>query len=239
MNKIIDKEITKLIFKYEYNTNFVYTDLPQTIEELDNLKSLSLKHSNNIPLDIFNLVNLKELNLGQCSAAELQKEIGNLINLEELTMDLRNLDKPFPKELFELPNLKILDLTNSYIEKLPIYINSMKNIKELYLCGLNLTSLPLELFELTTLETLDISENDEIKTIPAEIKNLNLLKTINISYTNINNIIDILQDLSSLDVIIIHEEQIGQFKNVDFIHKIWLCDINNIDKETPLLQHLE
>ncbi len=240
MHKTFEEKIIELILKYEYHDNYTYTDYPQTKEHLNNLKYLSLiAVDNSLPIEIFELVNLKQLNLGQSNVEQLPKEIGNLINLEALSMDLRNLRNTLPRELFELPNLKFLDLSMSYIENLPTYINSMKKIKELYLCGLSLRSLPVELFELISLEILDISENGEIETIHNEIINLNLLKTINISYTNINNIIDVLQGLSSLDVIIISKEQINQFKNVDFIHKIWIGDINNIDKETPLLQHLE
>ena len=81
-----------------------------------------------LPREIGNLINLKELSIENTRITRLPKEIGNLINLEVLSIDNTNISE-LPAEIGNLENLKKLLMRNTKVTVLPTGIQDLKNLK--------------------------------------------------------------------------------------------------------------
>lgn len=81
-----------------------------------------------LPIEIGNLINLKELSLDMTNITSLPKEIGNLANLEVLSLDSTNITE-LPLEIAKLKKLKKLLMRNTEINTIPKEIQNMENLK--------------------------------------------------------------------------------------------------------------
>ena len=138
----------------EYSTSGrVFTNLTQALMQPDSVFRLKLRRKGykEIPAEVFNFKNLKELDL-----------IGNKI-------------KRIPSEINNLSQLEILRLGNNEIEVIGKEISSLSKLKYLDLGKNNIQALPFEIGELSSLEFLQIWGND-ITLLPESIQNLNKLK---------------------------------------------------------------
>ena len=102
-----DKELYILL--YNLKSLKEKLKLSESLFDLYNLEKLNFIFKEEIPKEIFKLINLKELNLGFGQIKALPKELGNLVNLERLTLTNNQIIK-IPKEIKKLPNLKILEI---------------------------------------------------------------------------------------------------------------------------------
>ncbi len=104
---------------------------PRRIENIDKLTKLERLALNNYPFDIpeelYNLTNIRELYLGSCSFEYLSSDIKNLINLKGLNLSYANITN-LPEEICYLPNLEIINLSSSKIEILPKGFNKFNKI---------------------------------------------------------------------------------------------------------------
>jgi Leucine-rich repeat (LRR) protein len=100
-------------------------------------------------------------------------------------------------------NGETIDLSNQGLEKIPTDILDDSSVVVLDVSGNNLTgSLPAEIRKLTNLETLDASDND-MTGIPAEIGQLSKLRIISYANNNISGLpleIGNLKNLETLDL---------------------------------------
>lgn len=81
-----------------------------------------------------------------------------------------------------------IDLSGTNLIEAPNYIFSQKNVKELDLSDNNMTgALPAEIRNLKLLKSLDLSHN-QFTGLPAEIGQLKNLETLDISYNNITGL---------------------------------------------------
>ena len=138
----------------EYSTSGkVFTNLSQALMQPDSVLRVKLRRKGfkEIPAEVFNFKNLKELDL-----------IGNKI-------------KRIPSEISNLPHLEILRLGNNEIEVIGKEISSLNKLRYLDLGKNNIQALPFEIGELSSLEFLQIWGND-ITLLPESIQNLSKLK---------------------------------------------------------------
>jgi Leucine-rich repeat (LRR) protein len=84
-----------------------------------------------LPKEIGNLINLQELDISYNKVKIIPKEIGNLINLQNLLMS-RNKLKTLPKEIVNLINLQYLFLDINKLKTLPIEIINIRNAEVYY-----------------------------------------------------------------------------------------------------------
>ncbi len=91
-------------------------------------------------LNIYDLYNLKELNLSDNKLTDIPKEIGNLTNLQVLNLNGNELTD-IPKEIGGLINLQELYLSDNRLTSIPKEIGNLTNLKKLYLRNNKLTNL--------------------------------------------------------------------------------------------------
>jgi hypothetical protein len=116
------------------------------------------------------LINLNKLSLSINNLKKLPKEIYTLINLKKLYLlqsDLTHISK----KISNLINLEELDISINHLKILPAEIGNLINLKELYLSENSITELPKEIGKLINLHRLIINKNN-LTTIPIEIINI-------------------------------------------------------------------
>ncbi|MEC8011851.1 MAG: leucine-rich repeat domain-containing protein [Pseudomonadota bacterium] len=129
-------------------------ELSSDILLLTGVVDLKLYHNFTvIPDFVFELIELKSLDLGNNSIVDLSANIGRL------------------------NQLKILDLGCNQISSLPVEIGRLTNLEQLILYKNNLTSLPREISNMTCLKRISVWDND-LSFLPEEIINLNNLELI-------------------------------------------------------------
>lgn len=112
--------------------------LPKCIANFSSLKKLYISLGSNlseIPETIYQLFNLKILEIHHSSIKHLSESIGNLVNLELLSLDYNELTF------------------------LPLSIGKLRNLIALYLCGNKITYLPIQIGNLSSLLTMTLEDN--------------------------------------------------------------------------------
>lgn len=141
-----------------------------SISQLSNLESLKLGLNNNlftIPSSFLNLPKLKSLYYKNDLKRDIPKEIYNLTNLEELSIDTANLN---PDE-YEFAAIK-----------------NLINLKYIFLRSNNLAYLPNIFYELKSLESLRIQSSSNNFFVSSAIANYaNQLKTLSVEADEIFN----------------------------------------------------
>ena len=145
---------------------------------LTNLDMIQNDLTGTIPPEIGNLTNLQTLSLGLNQlTGTIPPEIGNLTNLRNLDLGVvgvNQLTGPIPPEIGNLTNLIRLALDNNQLTgPIPPEIGNLTNLVELLLSGNELTGpIPAWIGNLTNLTILGLWDNELTGTIPAEIGNL-------------------------------------------------------------------
>lgn len=146
--------------------------------------------------DINLLENLRRLNVDTPTQSDLQKVL-TLSNLTHIMIfNGRNL-KYLPKEIGNMKNLESLSITNHNFETLPKEIGELNNLKYLWLHTGKLRELPREIGNLTNLQNLTLDTN-QLTTLPEEIGKLKNLVTLNLSYNKMYGFPDTMNELTSL-----------------------------------------
>lgn len=145
-------------------------DISEDILQYDKLESLSIDFVYNIhssfdyiPEVVFKLTSLKELYiLGEYPYGmikEIPKSIGQLINLERLSINGHDKIERLPQEITRLKKLSYLSLGQCNINDSNSlgYITKLKQLEELDLSGNEIISLPQTFSQLKNLRKLDLS----------------------------------------------------------------------------------
>ncbi len=137
-----------------------------------------------IPPALGNLSNLQGLSLwGNQLTGPIPAELGNLSNLQGLSLSGNQLTGPIPPALGNLSNLQDLSLwRNQLTGPVPPALGNLSNLQELYLSGNQLTGpIPSALSSLTSLEVLSLNQNQLTGPVPAELGNLSNLQWLYLS----------------------------------------------------------
>ena len=159
--------------------------LPSELENLRNLRELSLIWNEGltgpIPPELGNLEQLQVLSLWDNShTGPIPPELGNLDHLQVLSLSQNSLTGPIPPELGNLEQLERLTLrNNSLTGPIPSELGNLKQLERLWLEKNSLTgSIPPELGNLKQLEWLDLWDNSLTGPIPPELGNLEQLESL-------------------------------------------------------------
>jgi internalin A len=139
-----------------------------------------------------------ELDLRDQEISELPPEIGQLTNLQKLSIGAqkwgevegasRNVRRlldtnslaSVPPEIGRLTNLQSLDLSNNKLIGLPAEIGQLISLQQFNLGSNQLTAIPPEIGQLTSLTSLDLSSN-RLMNVPWELGLLTQLQLLNLS----------------------------------------------------------
>lgn len=126
-----------------------------------------------IPDEFFALTSLESMKIRDTFIMTLPPTIGNLINLQSLSIISNKRLASVPSEIGMLVNLQHLTINaHTFIGHhpmgIPVEIGLLVNLISLNLSDNNLTSVPPEIRYLTKLNWLDVSRN-QLKLLPAEI----------------------------------------------------------------------
>jgi Leucine-rich repeat (LRR) protein len=111
-----------------------------TPSPMSNKLDLSNQQLSQLPIQIFALTNLEELNISNNKITNsIQAEIRQLQNLKVLNAS-NNLMTGVPAEIGQLQNLQVLDLSNNQLTGLPYELGNLSNLKTLNISGNNYSS---------------------------------------------------------------------------------------------------
>ncbi len=128
-----------------------------------------------IPSELGQLTNLEYLSLiGNELTGSIPAELGQLTKLVALKLQVNDLTGSIPAQLGNLTSLEDLDLSNNDLTgSIPAQLGNLTSLEEMRLNDNNLTgSIPAQLGNLTNLELLALGLNNLTGSIPAQLGNL-------------------------------------------------------------------
>ncbi len=137
-----------------------------------------------LPPELGNLANLQNLTLsGNQLSGTIPPELGNLANLQYLHLSGNQLSGTIPLELANLANLRNLNLGGNQLSgTIPMVMGNLANLHYLILRMNKISgTIPPELGNLANLQHLDLSGNQLSGTIPTVLENLANLQHLDLS----------------------------------------------------------
>jgi len=200
--------LTELILNSEGLTG----KIPESIGDLDNLKTLHLEGNSfigDIPSSIGNLHLIQEikLNSNNLGCFEFDDFNGYCITYCD---DSNGCSGKLPDNLTTLAELEILELKDNYFTQIPRGINNLTKLRKLKLKN-NLFGGDLDttgIFDITTLTWLDVSHNQFTGTIPENINELKDMTHLYFSYNQLRETIpESICELISLNQVYFNSNQ--------------------------------
>ena len=108
-----------------------------------------------LPKDLSNFHNLRQLNLSKNKLVELPDFIGDFLFLEKLDISKNELQN-FPVEICKLNNLKVLIANRNFFDKIPECIGYCTNLEVIDLWDTPIASFPKSFSNLKKLQILDL-----------------------------------------------------------------------------------
>ncbi|MGI9653433.1 leucine-rich repeat domain-containing protein [Chryseobacterium sp. RLHN22] len=216
------------------------TDFPKEFASLDNLKILNIHNmqSETIPLQIFNLKGLEELEFIRYSYFSFPKEIGKLKTLKKLMLtrgldqrsreNVKSKDLNLPSTIKNLVNLESLSCSANLMTALPEEIGSLSSLQDLSLSNNSLEKLPNSFSKLRELKTLNL-HNNFFKVFPASIYDLENLKRLDIYKNNIESFPTGMSKMKSLTGLFINDNNISNedLPEIYNLENLEVLDIRN------------
>lgn len=157
--------------------------LPKSIGNLSNLRELNLDktHIRDFPESFRNLP-LEKLSFTNSRETEIQEIILGLTNLKELNMAGSIFLNATSNSITKLKNLEILDLSGCQTRS----FQSLPNLKVLNLCAARLCEVPGCIYDLASLQEVDLSHNliCKVESCLCHLTNLSKLKLNNNKLTS-------------------------------------------------------
>ncbi|XP_048136380.1 disease resistance protein RUN1-like [Rhodamnia argentea] len=119
-----------------------------------------------LPEEVGELVELRELILDITRISKLPTSIGSLIKLEKLSAWCCSLIREIPSSIGDLQNLQHLIFDQSGLEMLPIAIGRLKKLRTLYLDRTKISYLPESIRNLSSLQELHLANCLELQSLP-------------------------------------------------------------------------
>lgn len=197
---------------------------PDNILQLKNLKKLHYNidgRSSNIPKELFDLVQLKELRLNYKDTKMLD-DLHKLVNLEVL--HLHCFDKnitTLPTCVSKLTKLKELSVHNIYLSEVSDDLTNLSNLEKLEIRSGSLSNTPDVIGKLTSLIHLDLDLWGECCSLPDHLQNLTNLRVLRLSNMKFKEIPEWFGKFINLETLQIIDIRLDSFPEI-------VCDLTNL-----------
>ena len=181
--------------------------LPSNIGKLTSLTSLVLsgnQFSGGIPTEIGSCANLTWLDLNNNGMnGEIPTSLSALTNLTSLNLEGNFFAGNIDPAIFQgTENLVNVNLEGNKFTGLPETIVALNRIQTLLLGSNNFATIPLVITQLSTLTTLDLSDNQMMQSIPPQLGRMTALQTLDLSHNQLTGAIPV---------------EIGNLVNLEFL----------------------
>lgn len=116
------------------------------------------------------------LDLSRQKRKEIPEQVRNFVNLRELILSKNNI-RELPDWIGEMRSLRRLDVSNNNLTALPATIGKLDSLVYLLLNRNRIEALPAEIGDMSSLEEIELWDN-ELSIVPDEIRNLRRLKML-------------------------------------------------------------
>ncbi|KAK9989472.1 hypothetical protein SO802_029711 [Lithocarpus litseifolius] len=157
------------------------SSLKKLISNFRYLRALDLHGLNMkmLPNTIGTLMHLKYLDLSSNDIEVLPSCITKLVNLQTLKLSRCEKLKKLPVDIQKMVSLKHLDVSSNDIEVLPSSITKLVNLQTLKLCQCGkLRELPVDVQKMASLKHLDLEDCENLTHMPRELGQLTSLQTL-------------------------------------------------------------
>lgn len=160
-------------------------------KELENHGLVEFKHMKKLPGAIANLSSLTAITIQNCDLEELPEELKfsniqslhientKLASLPDAIGEMKHLSTvflknnrltAFPESLTRLEDMYDFSIINEAVPSIPETIRNWKSLRNLRISGTNISSLPDVFNDLYKISTLDLTNNPQLASLPASIK---------------------------------------------------------------------
>ncbi|XP_020867918.1 probable LRR receptor-like serine/threonine-protein kinase At1g56130 [Arabidopsis lyrata subsp. lyrata] len=207
-----------------------------TICRINNIKVYAIDVVGPIPQELWTLIFLTNLNLGQnYLTGSLPPAIGNLTRMQWMTFGINALSGPIPKEIGLLTDLRLLGISsNNFSGSIPAEIGSCTKLQQMYIDSSGLSGeIPLSFANFVELEVAWIMDVELTGPIPDFIGKWTKLTTLRIlgtglrgpipsSFSNLTSLtelrlgdisngsssLDFIKDMKSLSVLVLRNSNL-------------------------------
>ncbi|BBN07096.1 hypothetical protein MPTK1_4g00970 [Marchantia polymorpha subsp. ruderalis] len=158
--------------------------IPEEIGMLQDLQILTFQDNpelrGTLPLSLGNLTNLQRLSVTETGMeGTIPSEIGSLVNLRQLDLSRNQLQGFIPESLNSLGSLQIMDFGGNFLSGVLPFLGGLRSVVKMVLSNNLLNgSIPSDMGQLTTLTYLDLSYNNLTGGIPSSFANLTNLENL-------------------------------------------------------------
>ncbi|KAG6556825.1 hypothetical protein Mapa_001772 [Marchantia paleacea] len=158
--------------------------IPEEIGVLQDLQILTFQDNpelgGTLPLSLGNLTNLQRLSITETGiGGTIPSEIGSLVNLRQLDLSRNQLQGFIPESVNSLGSLQIMDFGGNFLSGVLPFLGGLRSVVKMVLSNNLLNgSIPSDMGQLTTLTYLDLSYNNLTGVIPSSFANLTNLENL-------------------------------------------------------------
>ncbi|QEE14972.1 leucine-rich repeat domain-containing protein [Promethearchaeum syntrophicum] len=204
--KIINLENNKAV-NFTVHNNYIIT-----LSHKGGFAKKTESKTSNLPENIGNLTELKDLWIERQNITELPQSFSDLIKLRQISIRWSKLQSV--NLLFErFTELEEMNLSANMLTEFPKNIEKAPNLTKLILNSNPIRSIPKSIAKSNSIERIDL-ESCKITTIPKALKKLPNLKRLNINRNEIKYIPDFVSEMANFSLLVLNYNPLRSLSNI-------------------------